>query len=81
MYCKLKRWYEKNGAKSTKKSKSDSGKTKSTVTRIVKQIDHDEELADMKEKEVFDYCGKLKMPSKNTLPDSQMSNYSELKAL
>jgi len=59
MYCKLKRWYEKNGGKSTKKSKSDKTLQKSTVTRIVKQIDVDDELADLKEKEVFDYCGKM----------------------
>ena len=59
MYCKLKRWYEKNGGKSTKKLKSDKTLQKSTVTRIVKQIDADDVLADLKEKEVFDYCGKM----------------------
>jgi len=61
MYCKLKRWYEKNGGKSTKKSKTENGKNKpkSTTIRIVKQIDADDVLADLKEKEIFDYCGKM----------------------
>ena len=51
MYCKLKRYYEKNGARSSKKSKTENGKTKSkpAVTRTVRQIDEDEVLADVKE--------------------------------
>lgn len=47
MYCKLKRWYKKNGMPKTKESKSDSGKTKSKTTRIIKQIDENLELRDL----------------------------------
>ena len=51
MYCKLKRWYKKNGTrgagKKTFSSKFDNGKTKAKTTRIIKQIDQDTELRDL----------------------------------
>jgi hypothetical protein len=36
------------------------------------------ELRDLIEEEVFEDCGKLKIPSKDGMPDSMMSNYTEV---
>ena len=71
MYCKLKRWYEKNGAKSSKPSKYDNGKTKPPKTiRIVRQVEENAVLKEFTTKEVFKFCGKMKMPIESLHPDS-----------
>jgi hypothetical protein len=78
MYCRLKRHYEKNGMKS-KKSKYEKERNKPPKTiRIVKQIDEDEDLKEFTKKEVFKFCGKMKMPKESLHRDSLMSNYSEV---
>ena len=78
MYCKLKRWYKKNGGRSRTSSKYENGKTKAKTTRIFKQIDEHKELREFEQKIVYKKYDTIKMPNDMKMPDSMMSNYSEI---